>query len=68
MKDVGKVATVELERHIASVCIVIGTLSYQKEPSPIFLVVINKNSKVLDFHYTILPLGPAISLRVMLDF
>lgn len=53
--------------------IIIDKFNYEKEPSPIILSVIIKYPEV-GFHYTVLLLSPAISLRVkdneecLLDF
>ena len=60
------VATVEFKRRIAGVQIlgiVVGKLSYCKEPSLIILFIIDKNSEI-DLYYTVLPVDLAISLKV----
>lgn len=43
--------------------IVVSKLGYWKEPSPLILLVIDKNSEI-GLYYTVWPLGLAISLRV----
>lgn len=48
-KNVGIVATVELDKSIANTCIfivVIRKVSYGQEPYPVILLLINKNTKI----------------------
>lgn len=53
--------------------IMVGKLSYQKEPCSIVLLVVEKSPEI-DFHGTVLPLTLAVNLRVkaggkpLLDF
>ena len=59
------IATVEFERYVANACIfcvIVSEFSHWKEPSPIILLVVDKNPEI-GFHYTVLPLGLAVSLR-----
>lgn len=43
--------------------IIVSEFGYKKEPGPIVLFVINKNSEIC-LYFIVLPLGLAISLRV----
>ena len=65
-KNAWVVAAVQLERYVASACIlfvIICKLSHREESGPIILLEIDKDPKI-GFHCTILTFGLAVSLRI----
>lgn len=60
------IGAVELEKRIANIhifSVIIYKFCHEQELYPVVLLLINKNI-CISFHRTIMPLGPAVSLRI----
>ena len=66
MVNIAVIIIIELERYVTNTCIfciIIGKLSYGKEPSLIILLIINKKTK-LGFYHIVLLLGLTVNLKI----